>query len=68
MLKKSRHAYKKGYRWGHQDRYDTDDEYRENCIMQQIPRVLWLHTPGKTDTDVDRHVWDVIRQEQAGLR
>ena len=62
-LKKSRKAYTDGYKWGHQTRYDEDEEYRENCIKQRIPRILMLKTSGHADMDADQKVFEALREE-----
>jgi hypothetical protein len=65
-IRKSKKAFKDGYN-GHSDRYDQDEEYRENCIRPGFPRVLYLHEDGKAPMDADTFVRD-SRQRQGAAQ
>ena len=63
ILRKAKKAFKDGYR-GHSDRFDKDEEYRDNCIRQGFPRVMYLHTAGYEPMDVDDFCFERKQREE----
>ena len=58
MTKKVTRAWKANFPWGHQGRYNGDAEYRDNCIREGIPQVLYMKLRDGSYKDADQVCWD----------